>query len=121
MRRDPTYTAFQRRWQLPVYFQLRWKEIVVSLEDVLSVERLEPNLKSTSSHDFSSGTSLMTRKESDSFATPQATAVWIAVSACWSSEIYIPELCYKFWRLSLQVCLQIFISIEDPYCSLSRF
>ena len=55
MRRDPTYTDFQRRWQLPVYFQLRWKEIVGSLEDVLSVERLEPNLKSTSSHDFHSG------------------------------------------------------------------
>ena len=52
MRRDPTYTAFQRRWQLPVYFQLRWKEIVGSLEDVLSIERLEPNLKSTSFHDF---------------------------------------------------------------------
>jgi conserved oligomeric Golgi complex subunit 2 len=50
MRRDPTYTAFQRRWQLPVYFQLRWKEIVGSLEDILSVERLEPNLKSMSSH-----------------------------------------------------------------------
>ena len=47
MRRDPTYTAFQGRWQLPVYFQLRWKEIVGSLEDVLSIERLEPNLKST--------------------------------------------------------------------------
>ena len=52
MRRDPTYTAFQRRWQLPVYFQLRWKEIVGSLEDVLSVERVEPNLKSTSSNTF---------------------------------------------------------------------
>ena len=52
MRRDPTYTAFQRRWQLPVYFQLRWKEIVGSLEDVLSIERLEPNLKSMLSHGF---------------------------------------------------------------------
>ena len=56
MRRDPAYTAFQRRWQLPVYFQLRWKEIVGSLEDVLSVERSEPNLKSTSSDEFHSGT-----------------------------------------------------------------
>lgn len=52
MRRHPTYTAFQRRWQLPVYFQLRWKEIIGALEDALSGERLEPNLKSTSSHAF---------------------------------------------------------------------
>jgi hypothetical protein len=42
MRAHPTFLAFERRWQLPVYFQLRWKEIVGSLEDVLSAARLEP-------------------------------------------------------------------------------
>jgi conserved oligomeric Golgi complex subunit 2 len=35
MRAHPVHLAFERRWQLPVYFQLRWKEIVVKLEDVL--------------------------------------------------------------------------------------
>lgn len=42
MRAHPTFLVFERRWQLPVYFQLRWKEIVGSLEDVLSAARLEP-------------------------------------------------------------------------------
>ena len=32
---------FERRWQLPVYFQLRWKEIVTKLEENLSVTKLE--------------------------------------------------------------------------------
>ncbi len=43
----PTFLSFERRWQLPVYFQLRWKEIVTRLEDALSVSKLEPesNLK----------------------------------------------------------------------------
>ena len=36
MRSHPTYVAFERRWQLPVYFQLRWKEIVGKLEDNLN-------------------------------------------------------------------------------------
>ncbi|KAG8890213.1 hypothetical protein FRB98_000541 [Tulasnella sp. 332] len=36
IRAHPTYAAFQRRWQLPVYFQLRWKEIVGKLEESLS-------------------------------------------------------------------------------------
>jgi conserved oligomeric Golgi complex subunit 2 len=36
MRSHPVYLTFQRRWQLPVYFQLRWKDIVGKLEDALS-------------------------------------------------------------------------------------
>lgn len=36
MRAHETFVAFERRWQLPVYFQLRWKEIISRLEDVLS-------------------------------------------------------------------------------------
>jgi hypothetical protein len=41
MRAHPVYVAFERRWQLPVYFQLRWKEIVTKLEEALSVPRAE--------------------------------------------------------------------------------
>lgn len=43
MRSHPIYLAFQRRWQLPVYFQLRWKDIVGKLEDALS-SKSEANL-----------------------------------------------------------------------------
>jgi len=41
MRSHPIYSAFDRRWQLPVYFQLRWKEIVGKLEEVLSTTRID--------------------------------------------------------------------------------
>ena len=41
MRAHPVYTAFERRWQLPVYFQLRWKEIVTKLEEPLVVTKIE--------------------------------------------------------------------------------
>ena len=37
-----TFLSFERRWQLPVYFQLRWKEIVTRLEEALSMRKLEP-------------------------------------------------------------------------------
>ncbi|KAJ7783230.1 COG complex component [Mycena metata] len=87
MRAHPVYTSFERRWQLPVYFQLRWKEIVGKVEDVLSVPRVE--LSSTS--------------DKHSFVTTQAAAVWVAISACWSAEVFIPELSHRFWRLTLQL------------------
>ncbi|KAJ7132766.1 COG complex component [Mycena crocata] len=86
MRSHPLYSAFVRRWQLPVYFQMRWKEIVSKVEEALSVPRVEP-----------------TAQDKHSFATSQATAIWVAISACWSAEVFISELSHRFWRLTLQL------------------
>ena len=41
LRKHIVFTAFERRWQLPVYFQLRWKEIVSKLEESLATTKLE--------------------------------------------------------------------------------
>ena len=41
MRTHIVYTSFERRWQLPVYFQLRWKEIVTKVEEALTTTKLE--------------------------------------------------------------------------------
>lgn len=43
MRKHDLYQEFERRWQLPVYFQLRWKEIVVDVEEAFNELRLEPS------------------------------------------------------------------------------
>lgn len=43
MRHHMVYASFERRWQLPVYFQLRWKEVIGTLEDTLTMTRLESN------------------------------------------------------------------------------
>jgi hypothetical protein len=81
MRESPTYEQFERRWQLPVYFQLRWKEIVSNFEQVLG------------SPMYSNG----------EWTMDQSAGAWKALSSCWSDEVYIPELAPRFWRLSLQV------------------
>lgn len=86
IRSHPLYAAFQRRWQLPVYFQLRWKEIVGKLEDSLSNSYAQR------------GESLLA-----GFVSPQASAFFAAVESCWSSHIFIPEISHRFWRLTLQV------------------
>lgn len=43
MRSHPVFTSFNKRWQLPIYFQLRWKDIVGKLEDSLSTTVISPN------------------------------------------------------------------------------
>lgn len=87
MRAHPVYVQFERRWQLPVYFQLRWKEIVTKLEEALAVTRLE-----------------RTRNRAiKPFVTTQTAAVWDAISTCWSAPVYIPELSHRFWKFTLQL------------------
>lgn len=88
MRSSPSYTAFERRWQLPVYFQLRWKEIVSSLEQSLAGQ---PSYTSTSDH------------KGSKWVLVQSGAVWKALESCWQEDVYISELAPRFWRLSLQV------------------
>ncbi|KAF5370825.1 hypothetical protein D9758_001986 [Tetrapyrgos nigripes] len=86
MRSHPVYIAFEKRWQLPVYFQMRWKEIVTKVEETLG-----PQVE------------LCPKIEKNNFVTIQGSAAWIAISACWSAEIYMPELSHRFWRLTLQL------------------
>ncbi|KAH9858848.1 COG complex component [Lenzites betulinus] len=85
MRKHIVFASFERRWQLPVYFQLRWKEIVSKLEEALATTRLERATNKTP------------------FVTAQAAAVYDALRACWSAEVFIPELSARFWRFTLQI------------------
>ncbi|KAH7926725.1 COG complex component [Leucogyrophana mollusca] len=90
MRSHPVYSAFNRRWQLQVYFQLRWKDIITRLEESLAVTTITP----------AAHTSITGRGP---FVTAQAADVWTAISACWSAEVYIPDLGHRFWKLTLQL------------------
>ncbi|CAL1707275.1 unnamed protein product [Somion occarium] len=95
MRAHPIYNAFERRWQLPVYFQLRWKEIVIKLEESLAVTRLERTPGKAP------------------FATAQGAATWEAISSCWSAQIFIPELGHRFWKLTLQLLSRYKLWMEN--------
>jgi hypothetical protein len=86
MRSSPAYETFEKRWQLPVYFQLRWKEIVTTFETALNAP----------SNPASSG----------EWSLPQSAAAWKAFAMCWDPDVYIPELSNRFWRLALQISIR---------------
>ncbi|KAI0288526.1 oligomeric golgi complex component, COG2-domain-containing protein [Russula brevipes] len=81
MTEHPTFLAFERRWQLPVYFQLRWKEIVTKLEPESSLKKAEIS----------------------PFAMSSSAAVWSAMKTCWDRNVYVPQLAHRFWKLTLQI------------------
>jgi hypothetical protein len=80
MRESSEYEAFERKWQLPVYFQLRWKEIVGPLD--------VPVPPAT---------------DIGEWKLAQTHSAWKAISTCWHPDVFLPELAPRFWRLSLQV------------------
>jgi hypothetical protein len=108
MRSHPVFTAFQRRWQLSVYFQLRWKEIITKLEEILSSRILDPEapnftpgeLPLTWFQNMSLANHSQGRNE---FVTAQAADIFSAIASCWSAEVYIPDLAHRFWKFTLQV------------------
>ncbi|TDL25958.1 COG complex component [Rickenella mellea] len=108
MRSHPVYESFHRRWQLPVYFQLRWKDIIGELEDDLEQTTLDTaNISSQSRN-----------SNIDGFATRQAKSVYNAIAACWSADIYIPDLSHRFWKLTLQVLSRYRVWLDASLVSL---
>ncbi|ORY89153.1 oligomeric golgi complex component, COG2-domain-containing protein [Leucosporidium creatinivorum] len=83
LRNHPTYITFIKRFQLPVYFQLRFKEIVTNVERALDVGSASGG--------------------GDMFVMSESEAVCKALKSCWSDEVYLEELSGRFWRLTLQL------------------
>lgn len=84
----PQYKSFQTRWNLPVYFQIRFQEIGATLETACS-----RNIGTT-------GT--WTTVGSGAKLTVIATAIE-CFRKCWSDGVYLPQIFMRFWKLSLQI------------------
>lgn len=99
LRSHPTMTTFLKRWQLPVYYQLRFGEIVKLVE-----KGLESVTSSIASPDAS-----LTDNENDNdtgrWEMKGSQSIWTALERCWSEKVWLPELSFRFWKLSLQVSL----------------
>src|SRR5260370_36858791 len=104
--------GFGGRWQRPVYFQLRWKDVVTRLEDSLSTNKLEPESslkKGLSAVWFEFGIVILTTMmmmriaEISPFSMSSSAAVWLAVTTCWDRNVYVPQLAHRFWKLMLQI------------------
>ncbi len=104
MRSHPSYVAFERRWQLSVYFQLRWKEIVGRLEDTLITAPRISTGTSPYSADVCNYSHVDALSDVDAQqGSPQAQGVIEAVRTCWREDVYLDELGHRFWRLTLQI------------------
>ncbi|BGP14663.1 hypothetical protein JCM10213_001627 [Rhodosporidiobolus nylandii] len=94
LRAHPTYQALFRRFQLPVYFQLRLKEAVQTVERALEVGSASGG-------------------GADGFVMSESRAVYGALRRCWDEDVWLEELAGRFWRLSLQILSRYRTWIND--------
>ncbi|KAL6102014.1 cog2 [Pungitius sinensis] len=84
LRVHPSYTSFHNKWNLPVYFQLRYKEIAGSLENAIS-DGLEAAPAGSVYH------------------LQVSEVLWSCLMRCWSDKTYLSPLAHRFWKLTLQL------------------
>lgn len=87
-RRHKQYQSFLKRWNLPVYFQIRFQEIGGAVETELS-KALTPAL-------------ILQSQGSGIRLTPIAKAL-DNVTRCWADGVYLDPLLARFLKLTLQI------------------
>uniref|UniRef100_A0A8C3AP72 Conserved oligomeric Golgi complex subunit 2 n=1 Tax=Cyclopterus lumpus TaxID=8103 RepID=A0A8C3AP72_CYCLU len=84
LRVHPSYTSFNNKWNLPVYFQLRYKEIAGSLENAIS-------------------DGLEAAPAGSVYNLQVSEVLWSCLMRCWSDKVYLSPLAHRFWKLTLQL------------------
>uniref|UniRef100_A0A1B6C3H8 Conserved oligomeric Golgi complex subunit 2 n=1 Tax=Clastoptera arizonana TaxID=38151 RepID=A0A1B6C3H8_9HEMI len=78
------YQSFKQRWNLPVYFQIRFQEIAGTFESVLV------------NYDFID-------EDAEGWRLLVTQTAWQCIQRCWQDRVYISQLTHRFWKLSLQI------------------
>ncbi|KAL0983817.1 hypothetical protein UPYG_G00133130 [Umbra pygmaea] len=84
LRAHPTFQSFYNKWNLPVYFQLRYKETAACLENAIA-------------------DGLVAAPEGSTYHLLVSQVLWNSLQSCWAENVYLPPLAHRFWKLTLQL------------------
>ncbi|XP_023583804.1 conserved oligomeric Golgi complex subunit 2 isoform X2 [Trichechus manatus latirostris] len=96
LRAHPAYHSFNNKWNLPVYFQIRFREIAGSLEAALT-DVLE---------DAPAGSS---------YCLLASHRTWSCLRKCWSDEMFLPLLVHRLWKLTLQILARYSMFVSELF------
>ncbi|XP_039097176.1 conserved oligomeric Golgi complex subunit 2 isoform X2 [Hyaena hyaena] len=94
LRAHPAYHSFNNKWNLPVYFQIRFREIAGSLEEALTDE-------------------LEKAPAGSAFCLLASHRTWSSLQRCWSDEMFLPVLVHRLWRLTLQILARYSVFVRE--------
>uniref|UniRef100_A0A8D0EAE5 Conserved oligomeric Golgi complex subunit 2 n=1 Tax=Salvator merianae TaxID=96440 RepID=A0A8D0EAE5_SALMN len=94
LRSHLSYQSFNDKWNLPVYFQIRFREIAGAFEAALS-------------------NSLEEAPAGSPYCLLATHMAWTSLEKCWSPQIFLPLLAHRLWKLSLQVIARYSVFINE--------
>ncbi|KAL1447642.1 hypothetical protein MTO96_028447 [Rhipicephalus appendiculatus] len=83
LRAQPCYVHFMAKWNLAIYFQIRFQDIACQLESAIT----QPSQRS----------------KGDEFLLLCHEALWDALRRCWDEDVFLAPLSHRFWKLTLQL------------------
>uniref|UniRef100_A0A8D1SQC0 COG complex component COG2 C-terminal domain-containing protein n=1 Tax=Sus scrofa TaxID=9823 RepID=A0A8D1SQC0_PIG len=106
LRAHPAYHSFNNKWNLPVYFQIRFREVAGSLEAALTdvLEDAPGNLKVTNDG---------LRLTGSPFCLLASHRTWSSLQRCWSNQMFLPPLAHRLWRLTLQILARYAVFLRE--------
>uniref|UniRef100_A0A8C0VJQ6 Component of oligomeric golgi complex 2 n=1 Tax=Cyanistes caeruleus TaxID=156563 RepID=A0A8C0VJQ6_CYACU len=107
LRAHPSYHSFNNKWNLPVYFQIRFREIAGALEEALS-----DTLEEAPGKLVLDGNVRIIFSGS-SFCLLATHMVWTSLVKCWSDQMFLPLLAHRLWKLSLQILARYSVFISE--------
>jgi hypothetical protein len=95
LKNSPAYQQFSSRWDVIVYYQIRFLDISNAIENVLVNQPFTLN-----------------EENSATYRTLIASTIFECIERCWHSNCFLEPLAHQFWKLTLQCIVRFRVWIE---------
>lgn len=96
LREHSSYQLFMSKWNLPVYFQIRFQEIAGLFENSLVI-------------------AFNKTLDNSEFYLTASHQLWESIYKCWQLNVYLPTLVHRFLKLTLQLLARYSAWINETY------
>jgi hypothetical protein len=95
LKNSKSYQEFSSRWDLIVYYQIRFQEISNSIENILVNQPFVFNQDNNSL-----------------YKTLITSIIFQSIDRCWQTNVFLEPLSHRFWKLTLQCIVRFRVWIE---------
>ncbi|CAF1096143.1 unnamed protein product [Adineta steineri] len=95
LKNSKAYQDFSSRWDVIVYYQIRFLEISNSIENILLNQPF-----------------ILNNEQNSPYKTLITSTIFQSIDRCWQPNIFLEPLSHEFWKLTLQCIVRFRIWIE---------
>lgn len=90
-KKDPTFQAHMKRFNLPVYFEIRFQQIAAQFETEIIIDPT----------DFTESDIIKLKDQGNSFTLQVSLALWNSIQRCFHDDVFLIPLTDQFLKLMM--------------------